>query len=114
MPVVVAIHNRTKGSTKFLAKDNGYMCDVDDLQQAHLYEALYQAHDAVREFLASPNIHMGKRETLDPVITNIANLVPGIYNEVDFQFYELGLHHKGTIIAAIDESLPVPRAQIIS
>lgn len=114
MSVVVMINNRTRGTTKFLGKDNGYMCDVENLQDAHVYEALYQALDEVREFLRRPNVKMGQREILDPVISNISNLVPGTYNEVDFQFCELSLKYTGKFIAAIDESQSTPRAQIIN
>lgn len=114
MTIVVMVLNRTRGTHRFLSKQEGFLCDVESLTDAHIYDALYQAHDEVREFLNRPNIQMGERTLLDPVISNVSNLVPGEYNEVDFQFCELSLKHTGAIIAAIDESGSVPRAQIIS
>jgi hypothetical protein len=114
MTIVVMIHNRTRATTKFLGMVEGYLCDVDTLTDAHIYPALYKAHEEVREFLNRPNVQMGERTVLDPVISNVSNLIPGAYNEVDFEFCELSLKHTGTIIAAIDESESVPRSQIIS
>lgn len=114
MTVVVMVLNRTRGTHRFLSKHEGFLCDVESLTDAHIYEALYQAHDEVREFLSRPNIQMGQRNLLDPVISNVSNLLPGQYNEVDFQFCELSLKHTGAIIVAIDESSDNPTAQIIS
>lgn len=114
MTIVVMIHNRTGNTTKFLGMVEGYLCDVDSLAEAHVYPALYKALEEVREFLNRPNVQMGNRAILDPVISNVSALVPGIYNEVDFQFCELSLRHTGTIIASIDESVSVPKSQIIS
>lgn len=114
MTVIVMIHNRTRSSTKFLGMVEGYLCDVDSLADAHIYPALYKAHEEVREFLNRPNVQMGDRTILDPVISNVSNLIPGQYNEVDFEFCELSLRHTGTIIASIDESESIPKSQIIS
>lgn len=103
MSYVIGIHNHTAGTMRFLKLITGYPCDVERIERAHVFARQEDAEALIVEILNSPNIELHTGLRLDPIISNIANLVEGTENKIELCVCKLAISMVSSYSAKIAE-----------